>query len=314
MAKSLIRSLPQLLQSYILILFIALFVGLVFADVVKPVSSYGAYLLAAIFFMSALKIDFKEAWKCIKDYRMLAVTNIVMLLVFPAVVYYLTLLILPQYAIAFMILAAMPCGMTCPLLAEVTGGRQDLALVLTISTSLLAPFTIPLVIHLLAGSAVAVSFMTMFLSLVKTVILPIALANVVKLVWNKKISAASYRFKPISLLLLGLLIMGIVSKQADMIIDGLRGAFLVSLIALFVLFILFHVAGYFMIYWRDRRDRITISVCLTYMNFTLAIFLVGEFFTDPNIVVPIILSTIPWSLMVIPYKYYVKRMGWVKVK
>lgn len=314
MAKTFFTRLAQLLESYVLILFIALFVGLVFADAIAPISAYGPFLLAAIFFVSALKIDFKEVRRCFRDPWMIIVTNVIMLLVFPTLIYGLSLAVLPQYAIAFLILAAMPCGMTCPLLAEVTGGKQDLALVLTVTTSLLAPLTIPLILGFFAGSEVAVSFSSMFMTLFEVVILPIALANIVKALWDKKISAASYAFKPVSITLLGLLIMGIVAKQAHTILEALRGSFLISLVALFFLFAFFHLIGYVATPWRPRPDRLTVSVCLTYMNFTLAIFLVGEFFTDSNIVVPVILSTLPWSLMIVPYKAVVKKLGWVKAR
>jgi BASS family bile acid:Na+ symporter len=203
----------------------------------------------------------------------------------------------------------MPTGMTSPLLSEVTGGRQGLALVLTASTSLLAPFTIPFVLHWLLGSTIAVNFGSMIWSLAKVMILPIVLAMVIRPLLIKPIKASLYAFKPVSLILLGILITGIVAKQGDAIMDALHnGIFLWSLVLLCVLFIVFHLIGYFITPWKDQADRITMSICLTYMNFTLAIFIVGQYFEDPNIVIPVILSTIPWSLMVIPFSWAVKRV------
>lgn len=302
------KRISQLLESYVLIVFMAMFVGLVFPNSVKFLSDYGQILLAVICFLSALKLDMTTIESSLKDVKMLVVANTLMLILFPVAIYYLTQLIFPQYAIAFMILAAMPTGMTAPLLSEVSGGRQGLALVLTASTSLLAPFTIPFVLHFLVGSSVAVNFGSMIWSLAKVMILPIVLAMVVRPMLVEPIKASMYTFKPISLALLGLLIAGIVGKQATAIMDAFRGgAFIWSLIALCILFVVFHIVGYFATPWRDQADRITMSVCLTYMNFTLAIFLVGQYFKDPNIVIPVILSTIPWSLMVIPFSAIIKR-------
>jgi BASS family bile acid:Na+ symporter len=291
-----------------LIVGLAITIGLMFSHQVKILSDYGQILLMAICFLSALKLDLKSIKSSLKDGKMLLVANILMLFVFPIAVYYVTLLVLPQFAVAFMLLASMPSGMTSPLLSEVSGGRQELALIITASTSLLAPFSIPFVIHLLVGSFVTVSFSSMIVSLAKVMILPIILAMIVRPMLIDSIKKSFFAFKPISLLLLGLLITGIVGKQSTAIMDAFHGgAFLWSLIALFALFVVFHIVGYFAIPWRDRVDRITMSICLTYMNFTLAIFLVGQYFTDPNIVIPVILSTIPWSLMVIPFSWMVKK-------
>lgn len=304
------KKITQLLESYVLIVILAITIGLIFSRQVTFLSDYGQFMLAIICFLSALKLDLTTIESSVKDVKMLVIANALMLFLFPIVVYYLTRIVFPQYAIAFMILAAMPSGMTSPLLSEVSGGRQELALVLTATTSLLAPFTIPFVLHFLVGSTVAVNFGSMIWSLSKVMILPIVLAMAIRPMLVKSIKKSMYAFKPISLILLGALIAGIVGKQSVAILDAFHGgAFIWALVALFVLFAAFHVIGYFATPWRDHADRITMSICLTYMNFTLAIFLVGQYFKDPNVVIPVILSTIPWSMMVIPFSALIKRVG-----
>jgi len=47
-----------------------------------------------------------------------------MLFVLPVAVYYITSAVYPSLAIAFLLLAAMPVGMTAPLLAEISGGKH----------------------------------------------------------------------------------------------------------------------------------------------------------------------------------------------
>jgi len=292
-----------------IILLAALLVGIGFSEYTIKLAPFSTLFMGAIFFLSALKIDLKKAASYLAYEKMLVVVNVFMLIVLPIVVYYGTRLVFPDLAFAFLILAAMPAGMTTPLLVDISGGRQSLALVLTISTSLLAPFTIPFVIKLVAGTAIAVSFYAMFFSLAKVIFIPFILANVIKYFWGRKIGKISHTFKPISIIFLGLLIMGIVAKQADAIISGLQGGeSLKYLVIMFVFFIVLHVFGYFLIFWRDKGDRITITVCLTYMNFTLAIYLVDQFFTDPNIVIPVILSVLPWVMLLVPFKYLMRKL------
>jgi len=300
--------LQRLTESYIFIVLAALLIGIIFPAHAIKLAPYSTIFLGIIFFLSALKIDLKEVGKYLHATKMLVVVNLMMLIVLPIIVYYATLAVVPELAVAFLILTAMPCGMTAPLLSEICGGRQSLALVLTISTSLLAPFTVPFIFNLVAGASIDVSFLDMFLSLAKVIFIPFVLANIIKYFWQSKIKKTYSTFKPISIILLGLLITGIVAKQADTIVTNLQGQFLLYLVLLFVLFIVLHILGYLTVFWRDKKDRITTTVCLTYMNFTLAIYLVGEFFTEPNIVIPVVLSVLPWSLLIIPYKHIMLKV------
>lgn len=305
------KRITHLLESYIVIVILAMSLGLIFARYVSFLSNYTQIMLATICFLSALKMDLTVIESSLKDVKMLFVANVLMLVVFPVGLYYLIRWIAPDFAIAFMMLAAMPSAMTSPLLSEVSGGRQGLALVLTASTSLLAPFTIPLVFYLLLGSTVSMNFGSMIWSLSKVMILPIVLAIVVRPMLVRPIKASMYAFKPISIALLGALIMGIVGQEAGPLIQALhQGVFLWSLLGLFALFAILHVIGYWAVPWRDRTDRITVSICLTYMNFTIAIFLAGRYFSDnPYVVVPVILSVIPWSLSVVPFSEIMKRLS-----
>jgi predicted Na+-dependent transporter len=81
------------------------------------------------------------------------------------------------------------------------------------------------------------------------------------------------------------------------------------LIAMTLLFLVYMAVGYVSVFWRDRADRITVSICLTFMNFTLAIFLAGQYFPEPNVLVPVILSVLPWSLLLIPFRALSARMS-----
>lgn len=307
----LIHIIKKFTESHITIVLASLLFGVIFSDFFIDYSKYALLFLAIIFFLSSLKIDLKKVYEHMHDIPMLVTVNVFMLFLFPVIVYYAALFMYPDLAIAFLILAAMPAGMTAPLLAEISGGKQSLALVLTVSTSLLAPFTVPLVIKVLAGTVVEVSYMSMFTDLAKVIFIPFVIAQVIKRFAQSAIDRTAIVFKPISVIFLGLLIMVVVAKQADAIIQGFIGGgnSLIYLMAMFILFIIFHFAGFFLVFWRNNRDRVTITVCLTYMNFTLAIALADKYFVDPNIVIPVVFSVIPWAILLVPYKYLMHKLG-----
>ena len=297
-------------QSYVFVLIASLAIGVGFHSRVVFLAPYSTLFLAIIFFLSALKINLKESFRYLSDKKMLFSVNVFMLLILPVIVYFATEFIYPSLALPFMILAAMPSGMTSPFLSEISGGTQSLALVFTVSTSLLAPITVPLIIGVLAGTEVSVGFLTMFLSLAKVIFIPFILAHIVKYFWEEKVRVITKNSRPVSMILLGLLIVGIVAKQADAILSSIQGGTsFIYLIGLFILFIAFHVFGYFLVFWRNKKDRVTITVCLTYLNFTLAVYLADQFFKEPHILIPIVLSVLPWSILLIPFKYFVKRIG-----
>lgn len=295
---------------YFIVLIISLVLGIWFSEQTIFLAPFSTTFLAAIFFFSALKINLKDVAKYTG--RKGAVVSIVifMLILLPIATFYVTKFFAPDLAIAFMILAAMPSGMTAPLLSEIAGGRQSFALVLTVATSLLAPFTMPAIIKTFSGTAVEVSALDMFYSLAIVIFIPFLLANILKPFARKLIKETEKYFKPISIIFLGLLITGIVAKQAPAIRETIlgNGGATHYLVALFMLFIIFHLIGYFIFAKGDRADKITITVNVTYMNFTLAVFLVDRFFSAPEIIVPVVLSVLPWAILLVPFKYLMRRI------
>ncbi len=294
---------------YFPVLFAAIIGGISFSQQTAPLASYSTHLLALLFFLSALKIDLREVFSYFKDRRMMLEVNLFMLVVLPIIVYYFTLLVYPELAIALLLLAAMPSGMTDSLLSEIVGGNKTLALVFTVTTSLLAPITIPLMLKLLAGATVAVSFMEMFILLAKVIFVPFIAANIIRYFFRAAVEREKDWVSPIAMLLLGLLTLGIVAKQADTIQLALSGGRpLLYLILLFTFFIGVHIVSYFLVFWRNKADRVAITICGTYMNVTLAIYLVDRFFTEPYIIAPVILAILPWSILLLPFKYIMAKV------
>ncbi|MFC1775414.1 bile acid:sodium symporter family protein [Patescibacteria group bacterium] len=304
-----LKTIRKFTENHFIIVGLALVLGVLYGNYLAQYAYLSTTLLAAIFFLSSLKIDLKKVRQYLGDKLVLAIVNIFMLFILPVAVYYVTNAIYPTLAIAFLLLAAMPAGMTAPLLAEISGGKQSLALVLTVTTSLLAPITAPFIIKTVAGAQVDVSFWAMFTTLAIVIYIPFIFAQIIKRFWQRAIDKVAISFKPISVILLGLLIMVVIAKQSDAIMAGFKNGdeSIIYLAALFIFFLILHLLGHFAIFWKKRDERITITVCLTYMNFTLAIELANKFFTEPNIVIPVVFSVIPWAIMLIPYKRIMQK-------
>lgn len=295
-------------MKYLFLVLVAIVAGLFAPSLSSVFGSIASWLLAGIFFFSALHLDTAQQSSLVLKLRSVLLVNVLMLVLFPIVVYLVAQVLVPTMSLTLLLLAAMPAGMTAPFLTKLIGGREDYALVLTISTSLLAPITVPVVIKLLTGSIVAVSFMEMFSSLALVIFLPFALAQFVKKFFPRQLWRERRWHAIVSTILLLMIIAGIVAGQADYILGGLlTGQTVKQLLVLVVFFAVLHLVGYWALGVRKRGERLATTVCLTYMNFTLAIVIANQFFGDPKVVVPVVLSVLPWAILLPIFKRLVTR-------
>jgi BASS family bile acid:Na+ symporter len=265
----------------------------------KYLVAWNTFFLQVIFFLSCLKIDLKQMKGAAKDWKFLSLANLLMLIIFPVLTWLIINPLYPDMGLALFLLAAMPVGMTAPLLVEVAGGKQTIAMVLTVTTSLLAPITIPLLTKFLYGTTVSVDALGMFKQLALVIFVPFILAMIVRRLIPATIQKIKPATKPISIILLGLLIIGAVAAQAPAIISLSHNwwQLFVAIGALYVFFLATHLVGYYAFWWKKHEDKNTASISLTYNNFTLAIFLASQFFPKPEVLLPLVLSILPWATL-----------------
>ena len=289
---------------YFLVLIIAIPSGWFFHAQLAPLADYSTLILGGIFFLGALKIGKEDIERVWHSKITIGIFDLLMLIGLPVFVYLIALILVPDYALPLLILAAMPTGMSTPLLAGIVGGRESLAMAMTVTTSLLAPFTVPLIIHALVGVNVDVNFWQMFISIAEIIFIPFILVWIIRRFIPKISDNAKVGFGRTSIVLLGLLMAGVVAQQSSAIIESfLSSEFIISLLVVTTLMAFFYFLGYVLYAKKSGQDRITLTVSFANMNFTLAIFLAHKYFTDPKIVVPITLAVVPWFVFIVLFKY-----------
>ena len=298
--------LSYLSQSYIVIALLAIGFGLSFPFVGDALVPFVTLFLQAIFFLSSLKIDSRQVARELKSAPSIVIACGYMLVLFPVLTFGLAKAFNLDSSIALLLLAAMPAGMTSPLLAEIIGGSVSFALIITVATSLLAPLTVPVVVKVLAGSEVIVPMFSMISTLLFVIIVPFLLAQLTRHYFGKRIKPFFSLTKPISLIFLGLLIMTVISQQSGSLrTDPVQ--FAGVLVVLTIFFVITHLIGYWGVPWLNHEQRLASLICLAYMNFTLAIFLASKYFSSPTILIPVVLSVFPWALGIIPLQSIVKK-------
>jgi bile acid:Na+ symporter, BASS family len=296
-------------DSYINVLLLSLFLGFVFPQFFAPLNIYSTFFLQVIFFISSLKIDFLEIGQELRHWKTLLLVNFFMLFLLPVIAYTLGGLFFPELILPLLLLASMPAGMTSPLLTELIRGNVPLALLITITTSLLAPFTIPFILQFLSGGSVSIDTTAMILTLIQVIFVPFILAQLLRLFISKPaLTKAGRPLKNTSFLFLGTLLTSIVAKHSSSLHDIFSFEALGGIFQMFLFFILVHFLAFTLFFWRNNRDRLTITLCIVYMNFTLAVFIAQKFFPDPRIIFFTIISLIPWNICIIVFRSVSERL------
>lgn len=299
----------KLIESYAIVSLLAILAGFLWPSNFLFFDRWSTLLLQIIFFLSSLKIDFTQVKAAFKDHRAIEMIAMFMLVGLPLITYLITQAIAPTLTAPFVLLAAMPTAMSVPLFVEIVGGNVSYSLVVTTVTSLLAPFTVPLVIKLLLGATISIDVVGMMVKLLMVIVLPFILAQIYRKTLHKAVPLAEFRLKGLSIVLLGLLIAGIIAKNVGEVNQLTFGILAYYVVAVIIFYIALHWIGFYVTWWKNGKDRMTTAITTTYMNFVLALYIASNYLgNDLHIVLPIIISIIPWTILVVPYSTLLKKL------
>ena len=272
-------------NNQILLVLAAMIAGIVFPQTFKFLAPLSTPLLILIFFTSSLRLQLQELIGYAKDWRLLILSNAMMLFAMPILMWLPTHFFAPDWALAFLIVGAMPTGLTIALIADLFGGKTSLAMLVSVTTSLLAPITVPIVFLLVLGESVAIPVISLFSSLFLTIVVPFLAAMFIKSKAPTFVKKHDLLWRESSLIIFGLLIAGIVADTVDgaPLSVGWDELGIVTIMMIFMGGIAW--LGYALTTWRIPAERITIALCMVYMNNTLALY-VGDRFFHEQLVVP----------------------------
>ncbi len=306
--RAYIRRLREPLNFYLFVLVCAGMFGWFGRFQLAFLSDYTTVTLAGIIFFSALKIPLKEVTAVGRHPRTIILFNIAKLVLLPIAIYIPALVLCPPLALPLLVLATVPSAMSSPLFADIIGGRPSLAVVATLTSSLLAPITIPLVIKTLAGVSVHVPFWPMALSIAEVIVVPLSFAWVVRHSVPRMVERSEPYLGHASILMLGLLTTGVLAKQSQVALSHFSLLTLGwYLLVTSGMMLVFYVAGFGFSAHTTFKDRITLTVGISNMNFTLALYLVTTYFPSPENVILITVSIIPWFVMIIIFKLLLQK-------
>ncbi len=265
--------------------------GLVFKNYLTPI-------LMIMMTLSCLKIDFKEFKKIKKDWWRYLVILINIFLVSAFIIYLTRNLIDQNFYLGLLITVTMPCAISVVFMSVLLGGEPTKALIATTLAHLIAPVATPFLVWFFARQIVEVNFLAMFILILKLIIVPLILAQIIKLIkLDNKISKITL---PANTILLAILNWGTIAPLATFILANSQTLIIPSIIIIILTIaqILFGI-----LFGRNKQEDVTWSITNFYRNTGLAtVITISSFGTLASL--GVVVYTIITNIIVAPLQWW----------
>jgi BASS family bile acid:Na+ symporter len=295
MAK-VIQFLDQYFGAFLIAGLIMGLINPVYSNVLMPLLEP---FLMIMLFLVFLKTDIAHIFQKIKNYRQVIFLTVMYMLVIPVLFFALIRPYSSELAVGILLLTAMPAGAASPALTDIAKGNTALSASIVITTSVIAPVTVPLLFWSLQLESLSIGYWMVFKSLAILIFLPMAASQLVKRFFPVLVNKSSTLFTSFNVLLLTVMVYAIIGSQRDTILNE-PVKILWQTGFLYLVFIFLHIIGYFMGIGEDRKGRIATAIGAAYMNNAMAIVLAAIYF--PSILVLMVLSEIPWNTLLVPFR------------
>ncbi len=264
---------------------------------------YVPYILGVMVFFLCAKISIQEIHGL--TISEIVVFYIFRFILFPIILYYLTLFVYPKFAMGILLIALMPVGVTTPALVGVLNGSVALAFVLTISSSLLAPFVIPIT-FLITDKSTTIEVASLSYTLFSVIFIPAVVYILLLRLKPSSAHAVKNNSSFMTILLLGIIIAVVISKQREAFFSDFSLLF-DSIIFCSLLFFFLYAFGWLYQWKKSRGKIITYSLCSGANNNALAISLALIYFPS-EIIFFVIISELLWVLAIPAFNGVQKRI------
>lgn len=258
-----------------------------FPETFKLLTPAIPYLLGIVMLGMGLTLTFKDFSEVTRNPKGVIIGVIAQFLVMPTLAFLLAKLfqLPPDLAIGVILVGACPGGTSSNVMTFLAKGNTALSIACTTISTLLAPVFTPIVFYLFASQWLDVNATSMFISVLKIVLLPIFIGLLIRSIFKQKIAQFSQTMPLISVIAIVLIVCAVVATSKDRIIES--GLLIFSIVALH------NALGYAIGYGISRlfklpdADSRAVSIEVGMQNSGLGAALAAVHFkTNPIIAVP----------------------------
>lgn len=206
----------------ILIILLLSATALRYPDAFKGMTNYTALFLAAAMFGMGTNIEVEDFKNLLKAPKLIFLGAFCQYTIMPLLALLLSVIFkLPKdIRLGVILVGTCPGGTASNVLSHIAEGDLAYSVLLTVASTLLAPIMTPLLVYMMAGSLVEVSFVAMFMSIVKVIVLPVGLGIIAKALLRERIKKVDFVFPLISSMAIALIIAAIVGLNAEKIMTS----------------------------------------------------------------------------------------------
>ena len=227
--------------------------GFVLPDTFKLIVPWIVTLLAVIMFGMGLTLSLDDFREVVKRPFDVAIGVVSQFLIMPLIAVALTILIpmSPEVAAGVILVGCCPGGTSSNVMTYLSKGDVALSVACTSVTTLVAPLVTPFLVWLFASQYLPVDAMAMFVSIVKVVLVPLALGVVLQKLLPSAVRAAVPVLPLVSVVGIVLIVAAVVAAS--------KGAIAASGLMIFAVVVLHNGLGYLLGFFAARAFGLSLA-------------------------------------------------------
>lgn len=217
------------------------------------------------------------------------------MLVSPVLVFFAAYGLDSDIRLGLLLLAAVPCAATAPVLSGAFGGDSHFSALLTVLSYVVAAVSIPFLFYSLAGTQLNFISFYFVLNIVMIFALPMLAAQLFRACAISTVGKLSSSLSTVNLFLVMIIAYSALSGRTDAFFEHPKSTLFYVFLVL-ALFVGFFVLSYLLFARVSRGTRISIATGKTFMNSAFALVLSSQYFSAETTVL-VVMSQIPWMIM-----------------
>lgn len=284
--------------SSVLIILASVSLGLLLPQIGSIWQPYTSVILGFLMFMVALNIDPAALIRSVQEYRSIIFALIMVFVVPPLLALPAQLFFSPVQYVAIVLALSAPAAVSSVFWCSIFRGHTPLALIVSISSNLIAIVTIPLTMLVLVGVTAPVNVAAIFLNLIYIIVIPITAAQIVKKLFSRTSKKIVNKSAPIQHAAFFLLLWGAVSAGATFTRSHPVDFLFFNLFFLSVFSVNFLIA-YLVGRRFSRAHGIALALVSSHKNSVLAI-VIGSLLLGSVALPPLIANVVAQNLFLVP--------------
>lgn len=279
-----------------LLMLSGLFFAFVYPAVGVFLQSYLQWFLMGSLFITFVQIDSGHSVRQLsKQVPLVLLVLCWYMLVSPVLVFFAAYGLDSDIRLGLLLLAAVPCAATAPVLSGAFGGDSHFSALLTVLSYVVAAISIPFLFYSLAGTQLNFISLYFVLNIVIIFALPMLAAQLFRVCAFTTVSKLSPSLSTVNFFLVMIIAYSALSGRTDAFFEQPEST-LFYVFLVFALFVVFFVLSYLLFARVSLGTRISIATGKTFMNSAFALVLSSQYFSAETTVL-VVMSQIPWMIM-----------------